>query len=34
MVVLDVEASSLGESSYPIEIGWMDRFNPRISIAF
>ncbi|SNC59382.1 hypothetical protein SAMN04487881_0045 [Marinobacter sp. es.048] len=28
MIIIDVEASGLGDESYPIEIAWGDRFNP------
>lgn len=27
-IILDIEASGLGDESYPIEIAWVNRFNP------
>lgn len=33
-IILDVEASGLGDNSFPIEIGWVNRFNRRDNDSF
>lgn len=34
MIILDVEASGLGDDSYPIEVAWQHRLNPSLFDSF
>lgn len=34
MIILDVEASGLAQDSYPIEVAWQHRYNPKLRDGF